>query len=75
MQNSMVLTFAFDQKSFLGKTQNCQFKLKFDTETISNIQNSMEMFTFYFFSPEIRFLGKFGPKFQNYHQFNLNFGT
>ena len=31
MQNSMVLTFVFDQKSFLGKTQNCQFKLKFDT--------------------------------------------
>ena len=35
---------------FLGKVgqkkQNCQFKLKFGTETLSHIQNSMVMFTF-----------------------------
>ena len=38
------------ETSFLGKfgpkNQTCQFKLKFDTLTISNMQNSMVLFTF-----------------------------
>ena len=30
------------------KNQNCQFKLKYGTETNSNMQNSMVIFTFLF---------------------------
>ena len=42
----MMFTFSvFKQISFLGKfgseTPNCFFKVKFDTQTNSNIQNSM----------------------------------
>ena len=63
---------------FLGKfgpkNQNCHFKLKFGTNTNSNMQNSMVMFIFFCFWVEIPFLGKFGPKHQNYH-FKLKFGT
>ena len=40
------------KKPFLGKfvtkTQNCQFKLKYGTETNSNMHNSMGMFLFSF---------------------------
>ena len=39
------------------------------------MQNSMVMFTFFFFDWEyVSFLGKFGPKSQIY-QFTLKFGT
>ena len=38
------------------------------------MENLMVVFTFFFFPPEILFLGKFGPKIQNY-QFMLKFGT
>ena len=59
----------FDQKS-----QNCQFKLKFGTQTNSNMQNSMAVFTFFCFRRKTLFLGKFGTKNQNC-QFKLKFGT
>ena len=35
------------------KYKNCQFKLKFGTETISN----MQIFTFFCFQPEFPFFG------------------
>ena len=38
------------------------FKLKFGTETNSNMYNSMVMFIFFNFRSKISFLGKFGPK-------------
>ena len=38
------------------------------------MQNSMILFTFFCFWVQIPFLGKFGPKDQNY-QFKLKFGT
>ena len=66
------------QISFLGKigskNQNCQFILKFGTQTNSNMRNSMAMFNFCAFYLELPFLGKFGPKNQNC-QFRLKFGT
>ena len=80
MQNSMVLfTFSvFDRKHFLDKfdpkNQNCQFKLKFGTQTNSNMQNSMVVFIFLCFRPETHFLGKVGSKNQNC-QFKLKFRT
>ena len=49
--------------NLLQKTQNCQFKLKSGTETNSN---SIIKLAFFRFQPEIPFLGKFGPKNQNY---------
>ena len=57
-----------------SKNQNSQFKLKFGTKTNSNMHNSIVMFIFSRFPPEIPFLGKFGPKNQNC-QFKLKFGT
>ena len=42
------------------KNQNCQFILKFDTNTI--LQNSVVMFNFLCVQPALPFLGKFGPK-------------
>ena len=38
------------------------------------MENLMVVFTFSFFSTRNTFLGKFGPKIQNY-QFMLKFGT
>ena len=40
---------------FGPKHKNCQFKLKFGTYTNSNMQNSMVVFTFFKFRPEILF--------------------
>ena len=40
---------------FGSKNQNSQFKLKFGTETNSNIQNSMRMFTYLGFDPKYFF--------------------
>ena len=34
---------------FCPKSQNCQFKVKLDTYTNSNIKNSMAVFTFFVF--------------------------
>ena len=71
MQNSMVcLLFSFSTGNTLSgklgpKNKNFQFKVKLDTYTNSNIQNSMVMFTYFCFRPEIPFLVKFGPKNQN----------
>ena len=59
---------------FGPKSQNCQFKLKFGTQSNSNDKNSMVMLTFFCFRPEIPFLDEFGLKNQNC-QFKLKFGT
>ena len=59
---------------FVPKKQDCQFKLKFGTETNSSIQNSIVAITFSVFDQKISFLGRFGPKNQNY-QFKLKLGT
>ena len=40
-------------------------KIKFSTKTNLNMQNSMVVFTFSCFWPEIPILGKFVPKIQN----------
>ena len=51
---------------FLGKfgqkNQNCQFKLKFGTETNSNMQNSMALFTFSVSDRKHRFWGNLVQK-------------
>ena len=47
---------------FAPKNQNCQFKLKFGTQTNSNVQNAIVIFTFPFSTGKILFLGKFGPE-------------
>ena len=52
MQNSMVVyIFLFQigtplSDKFYCKSQNCQLKLKIDTKTNSNMQNSLAVFTF-----------------------------
>ena len=74
----MVLTFPLSTGNTLFG-QICSkksklFKVKFGTLTNSSMQNSLMMLTFLFFWPEIKFLGKFGPKNQNC-QFRLKFGT
>ena len=56
---------------FSPKNQKCEFKIKIDTNTISNMQNSLILFTF--FKLEILFLSKFSPKIQNY-LFKVKFG-
>ena len=52
--------------SFLGKfgpkNQNYQFKLKFGTDTNSNMQNSMVMFTFSVFDQKYPFWGNLVQK-------------
>ena len=54
---------------FLGKfgpkNCNCQFKLKIGTQTNFNIKNSIMMFTFFCFRPEVQFFWKFIPKKNN----------
>ena len=78
MQNSMMMFISplSNQKypfwaNLDQKNQNCQFKLKFRTQTNSNTWNSMVKFTFsifdlkYCFGPEnrhCRFELKFGPQ-------------
>ena len=61
----------FDWKiPFLGKlgpkAHNCPFKLKFGTQTNSNMQNSMAVFTFSVLDKKHSFLGKFGLKNQSF---------
>ena len=54
--------------SFLGKSASknqLSVKIKFGTKTNLNMQNSMVVFTFSCFWPEIPILGKFIPKIQN----------
>ena len=48
--------------------QKCYSTQKYGTQPDSNMQNSMMLFTVF-----VPFLGKFGPKNQNYH-FKLKFG-
>ena len=72
MQNLVMLfaLFVFDRKGKFGPNcQYCQFQVKLDTQTNSNMQNSMAMLTFCI-RPEMPFLGKFGPNFQ-YCQFEV----
>ena len=49
-------------------------KLKFDTSTYSNMQNSMVVFLFFCFRAKIPLLGKFLPNSQNC-QFKLKIGS
>ena len=53
---------------FLGKfgpkNQNCQFILKFGTQTNSNMQNSMGMFTVLGFDPKYLFWAYLVQKFK-----------
>ena len=56
---------------FGPKIQNCLFKVKFNTQCKSNMQNSIVIFTF---RPETLFLGIFCPSNRNC-QFKLKFGT
>ena len=71
--------FVFHQKclswaNLVKKPRNCQFKVKLDTQINLNMQNSMTLFTFFFFcNSEIPVLDKFGPRNHNYH-FKLKFG-
>ena len=58
----------------LGGKQNCLSNLKFGTQTNSNMQSSIVMFTFFCFRLEIHFLGKFGPKKLNWIS-KLKYGT
>ena len=46
--------------------KNCQFKLKFDTKSNSDMKNSMVMSIFSIFDQKYPFFGKFVPKIQNY---------
>ena len=70
-------------EKFGPKCQNCQFKVKFDTEVNSNMHNPMMVFTFFFFCRKCFFgqiwykmalLGKFGIKYQN-GQFKVKIDT
>ena len=44
------------------KYQSCQLKLKFGTWPNLNMQNSISDVHLFRFPPEMRFLGRFGPK-------------
>ena len=57
--------------TFGPKHQNCQLKLKFGTQTNSNVQKVMLIFVFCF-KQETLFLGKFGPKIKFENQTNSN---
>ena len=68
--NSGAHFFGFQSEMpFLGKfgskSQNYLFELKSGTYTNSNMQISMEMFTFFLSDQKCPFLEKFGPKYQN----------
>ena len=68
----------FDRKfpfwaNLVKKIQNCQFKLKFDTQPNSNMQNSVVVFTFLFQAGNILF-GQIWSKNLTC-QFKLKFGT
>ena len=74
IQNSMVMFIFFcfsSEIAFLGifvfqvytKDQNCQLKVKLDTQTNSNMLISVMLFNF-FFRTETPFLGRFGPNYQ-----------
>ena len=81
MQNSMVICSVFPfltgdtlfWANLVQKKQNCQFQLKFGTQTNSNMHNSMAIFTCFSFQRKFHF-GKFGSKNQNC-QFRLVFVT
>ena len=71
MLNSMVMPLFLCRPEILifGKfgleSQNCLFKLKFGTESNSNMLNSTANFTAYCFRPEIPFLANFNSKTEN----------
>ena len=58
---------------FGPKNQNCQFKLKFDTYTKLNMQNSVVLFTFFCFWLEIPFSIIFDPNKKRNYQFRTEF--
>ena len=76
----MLNFFVFDHKylsraNLFPKIENCLFKVKFDTKTNSNMQNSMAGVYFICFGLKIATLfGKFGPKSCNC-QFKLKIGA
>ena len=76
----VVFTFAvLDQKyTFLGKfsskNQNCQFKLKFGTQTNSNMQSSVVLFTFSDFDHKYPFWVNLARKIKIV-SLSLKFGT
>ena len=81
MQDSIVMfTFSvFNWKypfweNLIQKNQNCQFKLKFGTETNSNMQNSMVVFAFSVLDRKDPFWANLFQKNQNC-QFKLKIGT
>ena len=57
-----------------SKNKNCHLKVRFGSNSNSNMQNSMVIFIFSGVYLEILFLDKFSPKFQNC-QFKLKLGT
>ena len=59
---------------FVPKNQNFQFKLKFGTQTNSNMENSMAGVYCFCFRPATTCLGKFDPKYQKC-QFRLKCGS
>ena len=80
MKSSMVMFtfFVFNQKyPFLRKSgpkrPNHQFKLKFGSQSNSDMKNSVILVTFFVFDWKYLFWGKFGPKNKNY-QFKLKLG-
>ena len=72
MQNSMVVSLLlFETENshpfwkFGPKNRNCQFKLKIDTQTNSNIKNSIVMFICLCFRPEVYFFLEICSKTKN----------
>ena len=60
---------------FGPKNQNCQFKLKFDTYTKLNMQNSVVLFTFSVFDSKYHFRSYLIQIKRETISFGLNFGT
>ena len=68
-RRTQTATFLFQTRNTLfeqdsSKTQNCQFELKFGTQTNLNMQNSMVMFTFSVFYRKYFFWANFVSKFK-----------
>ena len=57
-----------------SKIQNYLFKVKLDTKSNSNMQNSMAVYFICFRLKIATLFGKFGPKYRNY-PFKLKIGT
>ena len=64
----------FFLEKFGPKKLNCLFKIKFGTQTCSNMLDSMMMFKFSLLDEKWSFLGMFSPKNYNW-LFKMKFGT